>query len=34
MICLRSGLFQLKGIVLYVKDKNNPAAERKLKYVN
>lgn len=34
MICLRSGLFQIKGIVLNIKDKVNPAEERILKYVN
>jgi hypothetical protein len=34
MICLRSGLFQIKGIVLNIKDKANPAEERILKYVN
>ena len=34
MICLRSGFFQFKGIVLNIKDKNNPKEERILKYIN
>ena len=34
MICLRSGFFQFKGIVLNIKDKNDPNAERILKYSN
>jgi hypothetical protein len=34
MICLRSGFFQFKGIVLNIKNKNNPKEERILKYIN
>ena len=34
VICLRSGFFQFKGIVLNIKDKNNPKEERILKYSN
>lgn len=34
MICLRSGLFQMRGIVLNIRDKANPNEERILKYVN
>ena len=34
MICLRSGFFQFKGIVLNIKDKNDAKAERILKYSN
>jgi hypothetical protein len=34
MICLRSGFFQFKGIVLNIRDKNNPKEERILKYIN
>lgn len=34
MICLRSGLFQMRGIVLNIRDKVNPNEERILKYVN
>lgn len=34
MICLRSGFFKFKGIVLNIRDKANPKEERILKYVN
>ena len=34
MICLRSGFFLFKGIVLNIKDKSDPKAERILKYSN
>lgn len=34
MICLRSGLFQMRGIVLNIRDKVNPNEELILKYVN
>lgn len=34
MICLRSGFFKLKGLVLNIRDKNNPKEDRILKYIN
>lgn len=34
LICMRSGFYSLKGIVLNIRDKNNPNEDRILKYLN